>query len=664
MQIFELHFNPKLNKDQVLDSFVYEPQNIYEKRLGSLYIVGKLQNTFSKNSIQNIDNESKKTNLLNELAKLIKKEYYNSPIKIPEQALSKTLKKINEFLSEEVKKDNVGWLGNLNFSVLSLRNFDLSFTKTGSSKILLIRDKQITDIGKSLELQEINPYPLKIFFNTVSGKLMENDILIVLTKEIFEFFYEQKILSKIARTDNLDQKKLKEILPASLFEKGEGSKISGICFLSIIKQDSLSIKENEKINFQKQEKFSFYAVFSPVFNLLRKMKRINFIGKFIPHKKPKSYKKTSIYFEIFTFFKERLFKFFSLIKNKILRIFKKPKINQENENVSKQNNTELKNPKIAEVFEKKKYKIVPDIDKIIKSRNTKKRLILIFVFILFLFLGFLIFQNRNNKVEEKEFDISLTTIQEKVDQAENFLIIGENEKANSIFIEIWKEIVPLLEKENDLDQKTVVLINTIKNNLEDLNKLEKIENPEQGLQEKYEKALDSFSVPDNLIPPINTDFNFDLSASYFSNLYFLDKETCEIIKYPHLSKSHWGLPQVWKEQDSNCYKPKSFFVNGPIWILNKNNSISRYYMGSFEEKINLEIFPIPKDITQIKSKTNLKYVYLLEPIEKRIIIIDEQGEIIKQFQSEKFDDLKNFSISDNGKTIYLLNGSKVYKINL
>ena len=68
MQIFELHFNPKLNKDQLLDSFVYEPQNIYEKRLGSLYIVGKLQNTFSKNSIQGRGNESKKTNLLNELA--------------------------------------------------------------------------------------------------------------------------------------------------------------------------------------------------------------------------------------------------------------------------------------------------------------------------------------------------------------------------------------------------------------------------------------------------------------------------------------------------------------------------------------------------------------------------------------------------------------------
>ena len=664
MQIFELHFNPKLNKDQLLDSFVYEPQNIYEKRLGSLYIVGKLQNTFSKNSIQGRGNENKKTNLLNELARLIKREYYNSPIKIPEQALSKTLKKINEFLSEEVKKDNVGWLGNLNFGVLSLKSLDLSFTKTGSLKILLIRDKQITDIGKSLELQEINPYPLKVFFNTVSGKLVENDIIVVLTQEIFNFFYEQKILSKIAKAESLDQKKLKEILPASLFEKGAGSKVSGICFLSVVNQESLIAKENGKINFQKQEKFSFYAVFSPILDLLKKIKKINPINKLILRRKPKAHKKTSIYFEIFVFFRKRFLGFLHLIKDKIFRIFRKPKKNQESENIVEKRNIELENPKIAEEVEKKKYKILPDIDKIIKSRSIKKRLILVFAFILLLFFGFLIFQNRNNKTEEKEFNISLIEIQEKVTQAENFLIIGENKNANSMFIEAWKGIAPLAESENDLEPKAVKLIATIKDNLEDLNKLEKIEDPEQGSQEEYEKALDSFSVPDNLIPFPDPDFNFDLSASYFSNLYFLDKKTCQIIKYPYLSNSHWGLPQIWKGQDSSCYEPKSFFVNGPIWILNKNNSISRYYLGSFEKKISLEIFPLAKNISQVKSKTNLPYIYLLEPIEKRIIVIDKEGEIIKQFQSEKFNDLKNFSISDNGKTIYLLNGSEIYKIKL
>ena len=44
------------------------------------------------------------------------------------------------------------------------------------------------------------------------------------------------------------------------------------------------------------------------------------------------------------------------------------------------------------------------------------------------------------------------------------------------------------------------------------------------------------------------------------------------------------------------------------------------------------------------------------------MIIDKQGIVIKQFQSEKFDDLKDLAFSEDGKTIYLLNGTTIYRI--
>ena len=62
MQIFELHFNPKLKEEQIFDSFVYEPENVYEKRLGSIYMVAELQNALPQN-----------LKFLDELAKVIKK---------------------------------------------------------------------------------------------------------------------------------------------------------------------------------------------------------------------------------------------------------------------------------------------------------------------------------------------------------------------------------------------------------------------------------------------------------------------------------------------------------------------------------------------------------------------------------------------------------------
>ena len=575
MQIFELHFNPKLKEDQIFDSFVYEPENIYEKKLGSLYAVGELRNTLPQN-----------LKLLDDVAKSIKKNYYTFSQKFPEKALSQSLKKTNEYLAEKVKKENVSWLGNLNFAVFSLKDFNLVFTKTGYIKILLLRAGQIIDIGKNLDLRKIEPYPLKIFLNVVSGKLFQDDKILVLTKEIFEFFLQQNLLTKIAQTENLDSKKIKEILPSSLFTKGEGSKISGICFLSVVKTEPT--KKHGAILFQSEKKFSF--------------PKIRF-----PFKLPKIIKKPSL-----------------------------PKI---------------KLPKI------KIPTMGPIIEKLRPKTKIKKRLILILVLAFVLLLGFLIFKQAVGR-KENEIKTSLIEIQEKINQAESFLIFKNEEEANALFKEAWKEILLLTEtKSSDI----IDLKQSVEESLENLNKLEKIENPE--LVNEPDPKL--FSSPSSsLVEPPSFEFNFDLSASYLSSFYFLDKKTCEIIKYSLLGGENWGSPKKWIKDKGPCSEPKSMTVDGSVWILNGDNSILRYYAGSFQETIIPDFFPFPENITQIKTKADIPYLYLLEPVKKRVVIIDKKGKIIKQFQSEKFDNLKDVDVSQDGKTIYLLNSSTIYKLKL
>jgi len=575
MQIFELHFNPKVKEDQIFDSFVYEPENIYEKKLGSLYAVGELRNTLPQN-----------LKLLDDIAKVIKKNYYTFSQKFPEKALSQSLKKTNEYLAEKVKKENVSWLGNLNFAVFSLKDFNLIFTKTGYIKILLLRAGQIIDIGKNLDLREIEPYPLKIFLNVVSGELTQDDKILVLTKEIFEFFLQQNLLIKIAQTENLDSKKIKEILPSSLFTKGEGSKISGICFLSVVKTEPT--KKHGAIVFQSEKKFSF--------------PKIRF-----PFKLPKIIKKPSL-----------------------------PKI---------------KLPKI------KIPTLGPIIEKLRPKTNIKKRLILILVLVFVLLLGFLIFKQAVGR-KENEIRTSLDEIQEKINQAESFLIFKNEKEANALFKEAWKEILLLTEtKSSDI----IDLKQSIEESLENLNKLEKIENPE--LVNEPDPKL--FSSPSSsLVEPPSFEFNFDLSASYLSNLYFLDKKTCEIIKYSLLGGKNWGSPKKWIKDKGFCSEPKSMIVDGSVWILNGDNSILRYYSGSFQETIIPDFFPFPENITQIKTKIDIPYLYLLEPVKNRVVIIDKKGKIIKQFQSQKFDNLKDLDISSDGKIIYLLNSSTIYKLKL
>ncbi|MDP2909649.1 MAG: hypothetical protein Q8N69_01085 [bacterium] len=225
MQIFELHFNPKIKDGYYFETFVHEPKNSFEKKMGGLYMAGEIKNAVPKKSPE----------FLMEISKRIQKAYYSSEAKDPEKSLLTSLKKANEYLSDEVKSENVSWLGNMNFSVISVKDTDLVFTISGDIKMLLIRNGEVVDIGKNLNLKEIEPYPLKVFLNTASGKILENDLVLTTTKEIYGFLKQEGVIKKLAERANIDSKQIKKIIPHSLFEKKEGAEIAG--FLLILAFD-------------------------------------------------------------------------------------------------------------------------------------------------------------------------------------------------------------------------------------------------------------------------------------------------------------------------------------------------------------------------------------------------------------------------------------------
>ncbi|MBU0546978.1 hypothetical protein KKA72_02890, partial [Patescibacteria group bacterium] len=138
----------------------------------------------------------------------------------------------------------------------------------------------------------------------------------------------------------------------------------------------------------------------------------------------------------------------------------------------------------------------------------------------------------------------------------------------------------------------------------------------------------------------------------------------QIIKYSYLEDFKWDLPQLWiSEQTQKPIEPTSLAIDGSAWILNQNN-ISKYSIGLFKENIGTNIFPAIQNPLKIFTNKTLPYLYILEPVQNRIIILDKAGQIIKQFQSQKFDNFLDFAVSDNGKTIWILNNLTVYQIKL
>jgi len=640
MQVFEIYFNPRAKEDIIFETFYYEPEDIYEKRLGHLFMVGELTNVLPQN-----------VRFLKNLARVIKTKFYGFKGYLPEKSLKESLKEGNSFLEKIVKEGDVSWISNLNFAILNLgpkfpvkktkiKKYKLNFTKIGDIEIFLSRDGKTLDIGKNLKEQLIEPYPLRVFSDIVSGTLESGDRIFVLTSKIYEFFEDEKLIEKIANLLLISEKSLNGIL------KDAKKEISGTLLLIDLKEKKEPSKKlifKEKVLEKKFKKIS------------EKIENI-----FIP---------------------------FSLLR--------------------------VQFQKILEIFSKKLTKVL------VFLKN--KKLILVLIFLFLIFLGSLFAKIEENR-EIAKTQIKLKTIQEKLNEAESLLILNQQDRANSLLLEAFKELPKI---EGPLKNQIALLKKNIEAKLFDLNKLEVIEEPElifefspqempqkiifskekiyffspysenifeldqKGkmrifeIREKFNQAtlindkILFFSISNQFFPfkdgefgktfslkPPFEGFEFENLCSFKSNLYFLDKKTGEIIKYRHFKNLEWGDPKFWlDEQAKKAIEASSMTIDGGIWIL-KENLIDKYYGGKLQKTIKIEIFPFPKNLTKIWTSPTLPYLYILEPDQKRIIILDKEGQITKQYQGEKFDNLKDFSISENGKTIYLLNAQKLYRITV
>ncbi len=143
MKVFEFYFNPKARQDLIFESFCYDPQNIYERRMGNLYMAGFLTNALPQNA-----------RFLNSLAKVIKDKYYKNASAKPEKSLRETLRKANEHLERIAKEGDVTWLGNLNFAVVTFKNLELNFTKVGDIKKTISKLNYKIEVNKSAILKK------------------------------------------------------------------------------------------------------------------------------------------------------------------------------------------------------------------------------------------------------------------------------------------------------------------------------------------------------------------------------------------------------------------------------------------------------------------------------------------------------------------------------
>jgi hypothetical protein len=154
-----------------------------------------------------------------------------------------------------------------------------------------------------------------------------------------------------------------------------------------------------------------------------------------------------------------------------------------------------------------------------------------------------------------------------------------------------------------------------------------------------------------------------MDFALYNNLYLLKTDDNQIYKAKK-SGTTFSAPQPWLKIDSPLQQPISMSIDGNIFVVDGMNKIYKFYAGKMENFMDPIIEPKPEKITKIFTNADSKYLYAFDPAGKRVVVLNKEGELVKQYIFEALDSVTDFTINEKSKTIYLLSGSKIYSASL
>jgi len=156
-----------------------------------------------------------------------------------------------------------------------------------------------------------------------------------------------------------------------------------------------------------------------------------------------------------------------------------------------------------------------------------------------------------------------------------------------------------------------------------------------------------------------------LPYSYAGNMYLVDKNAKTIWRYPGTlegfgDRSKWNTSEI----NLNFNDLAAVTVDGSIWLITNSGEISRFSLGN---KVTFSINGLVPELSSgasIYSNEALKYIYILDRVGSRVVVVDKNGEYKAQYMGDSISEAVDLAVSESTKKIILLAGSKLYSIEI
>jgi hypothetical protein len=152
------------------------------------------------------------------------------------------------------------------------------------------------------------------------------------------------------------------------------------------------------------------------------------------------------------------------------------------------------------------------------------------------------------------------------------------------------------------------------------------------------------------------------SSTYLGYMYTANNGS--ILKYTAANNT---LEEEAWSTDAEFENARSISIAYSIYVLTQDSSVVSYTSGT-KDTFELTGLETPlNDAVELVTDLDYDNIYIADRGNKRVVSLDKDGNFVKEYRSEtvkEWDDLKNIGISPDETVMYVLNGSRVYEIQL
>jgi len=151
---------------------------------------------------------------------------------------------------------------------------------------------------------------------------------------------------------------------------------------------------------------------------------------------------------------------------------------------------------------------------------------------------------------------------------------------------------------------------------------------------------------------------------YNRRLYTVDATNNQIFKHSQ-TLSGYDKGTAWITDSTVDIKNAiSLAIDGDLYVLQSSGVITKLTAGKNAPFETTGILPPLNKPVHLWTSSDSQTIYILEPENKRIILLDKTGKFLKQFTSPQFQKLTSMVVDEKEKKIYILDSNKIYSFGM